>query len=60
MTTVATSDTARAAQPTVLVLAMAMANQFWIANALLLGGIAGSIVSAVAKITAYRGSFRRW
>ena len=45
---------------TALVLAMAMAHQFWIANALFLGGIAGSIVSAVAKIAAYRGSFQRW
>ena len=45
---------------TALVLAMAMANQFWIANAIFLGGIAGSVVSAVVKISAYRGSLRRW
>jgi hypothetical protein len=43
-----------------LVLAMAMADQFWIANAIFLGGMAASIVSAVAKIAAYRGSFDRW
>jgi uncharacterized membrane protein (DUF485 family) len=43
-----------------LVLAMAMAHQFWIANALFLGGIAGSIVSAVVKIADYRGSVQRW
>jgi NADH:ubiquinone oxidoreductase subunit 6 (subunit J) len=43
-----------------LILAMAMADQFWIANAIFLGGLAGSIVSSVAKIAAYRGSFQRW
>jgi NADH:ubiquinone oxidoreductase subunit 6 (subunit J) len=43
-----------------LVLAMAMADQFWIANAIFLGGIAASIVSALAKIAAYRGSLDRW
>lgn len=43
-----------------LVLAMAMAHQFWIANAIFLGGIAGSLLSAAAKIAAYRGSFQRW
>ena len=43
-----------------LVLAMAMADQFWIANAIFLGGLAASIVSSVAKIAAYRGSFTRW
>jgi len=30
------------------------------ANAIFLGGIAASIVSSVAKIAAYRGSFQRW
>jgi 4-hydroxybenzoate polyprenyltransferase len=45
---------------TALILAMAMAHQFWIANAIFLGGIAGAIVSSVVKISAYRGSFRRW
>ncbi len=43
-----------------LVLAMAMAHQFWIANAIFLGGLAGAIVSSAAKIAAYRGSFQRW
>ena len=43
-----------------LVLAMAMAEQFWIANAIFLGGLAASIVSSVAKIAAYRGSIPRW
>ena len=43
-----------------LVLAMAMADQFWIANAIFLGGMAASIVSSLAKIAAYRGSFQRW
>jgi hypothetical protein len=43
-----------------LVLAMAMADQFWIANAIFLGGMAASIVSSAAKIAAYRGSFQRW
>ncbi|MCU0477804.1 MAG: hypothetical protein MUE92_03520 [Chloroflexi bacterium] len=43
-----------------LVLAMAMADQFWIANAIFLGGLAASIVSSVAKIVAYRGSIPRW
>ena len=43
-----------------LVLAMAMANQFWIANAIFLGGMAGSIVSSIVKISAYRGTFQRW
>ncbi len=43
-----------------LVLAMTGADHFWIANALFLGGIAGSILSAVTKIAAYRGSFQAW
>jgi NADH:ubiquinone oxidoreductase subunit 6 (subunit J) len=43
-----------------LVLAMAMADHFWIANAIFLGGIAASIVSSGAKIAAYRGSFQAW
>jgi Flp pilus assembly protein protease CpaA len=43
-----------------LVLAMAMAHQFWIANAIFLGGIAGSIVSSAVKIGAYRGTVQRW
>ena len=43
-----------------LALAMAMADHFWIANAIFLGGLAASIVSSVAKIAAYRGSFQAW
>jgi hypothetical protein len=43
-----------------LVLAMALADHFWIANAIFLGGMAASIVSSVAKIAAYRGSFQAW
>jgi len=43
-----------------LVLAMARADQFWIANAIFLGGMAASIVSSVAKIAAYRGLLQRW
>ena len=45
---------------TELVLAMAMADQFWIANAIFLGGLAAAIVSALAKIAAYRGWIQRW
>ena len=43
-----------------LAMAMAMADHFWIANAIFLGGLAASIVSSVAKIAAYRGSFQAW
>ena len=43
-----------------LVLAMTMADQFWIANAVFLGGMAASIVSSGTKIAAYRGSFQAW
>jgi hypothetical protein len=43
-----------------LVLAMAEADPFWIANAIVLGFLAGAIVSAAAKIAAYHGSFQRW
>ena len=43
-----------------LVLAMAGADHFWIANAIFLGGMAGSVLSSVMKIAAYRGSFQRW
>jgi len=43
-----------------LVLAMALADHFWIANAVFLGGMAASIVSSAAKIAAYRGSFQAW
>jgi uncharacterized membrane protein (DUF485 family) len=43
-----------------LVLAMASADHFWIANAIFLGGIAGALLSSVTKIAAYHGSFQRW
>lgn len=43
-----------------LVLAMAGADHFWIANAIFLGGMAGSILSSVAKIAAYRGWSQPW
>ena len=43
-----------------LVLAMTKADHFWIANAIFLGGIAGALLSSVAKIAAYRGPFQRW
>jgi hypothetical protein len=43
-----------------LVLAMARADQFWIASAIFLGGLLGSLLGSVAKIAAYRGSFQQW
>jgi len=43
-----------------LVLAMADADHFWIANAIFLGGMAATVVSSAAKIGAYRGSFQAW
>jgi hypothetical protein len=43
-----------------LVLALATADHFWIANAIFLGGMAASIISSAAKIAAYRGSFQAW
>jgi hypothetical protein len=43
-----------------LILAMTGADHFWIANAIFLGGIAGALLSSVAKIAAYRGSFQTW
>jgi hypothetical protein len=43
-----------------LVLAMAMADQFWIANAIFLGGLAAALVSAITKIAAYHGPFQTW
>jgi hypothetical protein len=45
---------------TALVLAMAMADHFWIANAIFLGGLAAALVSSVTKIAAYHGPFQRW
>ena len=43
-----------------LVLAMTMADHFWIANAIFLGGITAALVSSVTKIAAYHGSFQTW
>ena len=43
-----------------LVLAMALADHFWIANAIFLGGMAAALVSSVTKIAAYHGPFQRW
>lgn len=43
-----------------LVLAMARADHFWIANAIFVGGLAGSLLSSVTKIAAYHGPFQRW
>jgi len=45
---------------TALVLAMTRADQFWIANAIFLGGLAGALLSSVTKIAAYHGPFQRW
>jgi hypothetical protein len=41
-------------------LAMARTDHFWIANAIFLGGLLGSLLGAVAKAAAYRGSVDRW
>ncbi len=41
-------------------LAMAGIDQLWIANAIFLGGLAGSLLSSVTKIAAYHGSFQPW
>ena len=43
-----------------LALAMGMADHFWIANAIFLGGMAAALVSSVTKIAAYHGPFQRW
>ena len=43
-----------------LVLAMARADHFWIANAIFVGGIAGALLSSVTKIAAYHGPFQTW
>ncbi|HSW43896.1 MAG TPA: hypothetical protein VLM76_15470 [Patescibacteria group bacterium] len=43
-----------------LVLAMARADHFWIANAVFLGGLVGALLSSVTKIAAYHGPFQRW
>jgi hypothetical protein len=43
-----------------LILAMAGADHFWIANAIFLAGIAAALVSSVTRIAAYHGSFQGW
>jgi hypothetical protein len=43
-----------------LVLAMARADHFWIANAIYFGGITAALVSSVTKIAAYHGPFQKW
>ena len=43
-----------------LVLAMAEAEHFWIANAIFLAGITGALLSSAMKIAAYHGPFQRW
>jgi hypothetical protein len=43
-----------------LVLAMARADHFWIANAIFIGGITGALLSSITKIAAYHGPFQRW
>lgn len=43
-----------------LVLAMARADHFWIANVIFLGGMAGALLSSVTKIAAYHGPFQTW
>ena len=43
-----------------LVLAMARADHFWIANAIFLAGLAGALLSSATKIAAYHGPFQRW
>ena len=43
-----------------LVLAMTDGDRFWIANAIFLGGISGSILSAATKVAAYHGPFQKW
>jgi NADH:ubiquinone oxidoreductase subunit 6 (subunit J) len=43
-----------------LVLAMTMADHFWIANAIFLAGIVAALVSSVTKIAAYHGPFQKW
>jgi hypothetical protein len=43
-----------------LVLAMARADHFWIANAIYIGGLAGALLSSATKIRAYHGPFQAW
>ena len=45
---------------TALVLAMAEADYFWIANAVYLAFVLSAVLGSVAKIFAYRGGFQAW
>ncbi|MGW7453428.1 hypothetical protein [Streptomyces sp. NPDC054787] len=43
-----------------LVLAMAEADQFWIANVIYLAFVLSAIVGSIAKVAAYRSGFQPW
>ena len=43
-----------------LILAMAAANHFWIANAIYLAFVLSAVLGSVAKIVAYRRGFQPW
>ncbi|MFF8266717.1 hypothetical protein ACF059_04910 [Streptomyces sp. NPDC016562] len=43
-----------------LVLAMAEADQFWIANVIYLAFVLSAIVGSMAKVAAYRSGFQPW
>ncbi|WP_200904378.1 hypothetical protein [Streptomyces yangpuensis] len=43
-----------------LILAMAEADQFWIANALYLAFVLSALLGSMAKISAYRTGFQPW
>lgn len=43
-----------------LVLAMAQAEHFWIANALYLAFVLSAVLGSIARIAAYRGGFQPW
>ena len=43
-----------------LVLAMAAADRFWIANAIFLAGLVAAVLSSITKIAAYHGPFQKW
>jgi hypothetical protein len=43
-----------------LVLAMARADHFWIANAIYLAFVLSAVLSSIAKIAAYRRGFQPW
>jgi hypothetical protein len=43
-----------------LILAMAEADHFWIANAIYLAFVLSAVLSSIAKIAAYRWGFQTW